>query len=441
MDEDSSDIEVTEDTSEVDKLIPNNIDEFNFSDLNEAIIGSPGAKALELNNETVSGRESVSPQDFALLKVLGKGAYGKVFQVRKVNGQHQGELFAMKVLKKATIVSNSKVTQHTNAERNILGAVKHKFIVDLFYAFQTKGKLYLILEYLPGGELFSYLDREVSFSEDVARFYLSEVVLALEHLHCEGIVYRDLKPENILLDSTGHIKLTDFGLCKELIDELTETYTFCGTIDYMAPEILQKTGHGKDVDWWSLGVLTYDMLTGKPPFNARNRRETERRILQTDIPPLLPPLISTDAKDIIIKLLDRRIEERLGSGVTDGAQIQIHPFFRDINWDDVFKRRLRPPFIPRLSSSDDVSQFDPQFTRQKPEESPCTSLSNSFSQLFTDFSYVSPLVMESMSDLTPSRPSSRNMMPNVGCIPSDSSQYSKYYVLGGGYPYKFNNFG
>jgi len=192
----------------------------NFSAMNKAIIGTPGVEALELNDQTFLGhRGPAAPQDFELRKVLGKGGYGKVFQVRKLTGDDKGKIFAMKVLKKATIVRNSKDTAHTKAERNILEAVKHPFIVDLLYAFQTKGKLYLILEYLSGGELFMHLEREGIFLEDTACFYVAEITLALEHLHRQGIIYRDLKPENILLDSTGHVKLTDFGLCKESIDE------------------------------------------------------------------------------------------------------------------------------------------------------------------------------------------------------------------------------
>ena len=168
---------------------------------------------------------TISFTDFELRKVLGKGGYGKVFQVRKLTGDDKGKIYAMKVLKKATIVRNQKDTAHTKAERNILEAVKHPFIVDLIYAFQTKGKLYLILEYLSGGELFMHLEREGIFLEDTACFYVAEITLALEHLHRQGIIYRDLKPENILLDAHGHVKLTDFGLCKESIDETSVTHT------------------------------------------------------------------------------------------------------------------------------------------------------------------------------------------------------------------------
>ncbi|CAI9742841.1 S6 kinase beta-1-like [Octopus vulgaris] len=220
-------------------------------------------ETVELSDETVNpGQHKVGPQDFQLLRVLGKGGYGKVFQVRKVSGDDKSQIFAMKVLKKATIARNAKDTAHTRAERNILEAVKHPFIVKLMYAFQTGGKLYLILEYLPGGELFTQLEKEGIIMEDSACFYLGEICLALEHLHSLGIIYRDLKPENVLLDILGHIKLTDFGLCKESIQDGGITHTFCGTVEYMAPEILMRTGHGKAVDWWSLGALMYDMLTG-----------------------------------------------------------------------------------------------------------------------------------------------------------------------------------
>ncbi|KAF6106026.1 ribosomal protein S6 kinase B2 [Phyllostomus discolor] len=218
---------------------------------------------VELTETSVNpGPERIGPHCFELLRVLGKGGYGKVFQVRKVQGTNLSKIYAMKVLRKAKIVRNAKDTAHTRAERNILESVKHPFIVELAYAFQTGGKLYLILECLSGGELFTHLEREGIFLEDTACFYLGEITLALGHLHAQGIIYRDLKPENIMLSSQGHIKLTDFGLCKESIHEGAVTHTFCGTIEYMAPEILVRSGHNRAVDWWSLGALMYDMLTG-----------------------------------------------------------------------------------------------------------------------------------------------------------------------------------
>lgn len=359
-----------------------------------AIISSDDVITTDISEQNVNtGKEKTGPQDFELRKVLGKGGYGKVFQVRKVTGQDSGTIFAMKVLRKASIVRNQKDTAHTKAERNILEAVKHPFIVDLMYAFQTGGKLYLILEYLSGGELFMHLEREGIFLEDTACFYLSEIILALEHLHCQGIIYRDLKPENILLDAQGHVKLTDFGLCKEHIQEGNVTHTFCGTIEYMAPEILTRSGHGKAVDWWSLGALMYDMLTGSPPFTADNRKKTIEKILRGKL--ILPAYLTPDARDLIRKLLKRQVGQRLGSGPNDGEAVRVHPFFKTINWPDVLSRKLEPPFKPALSGEDDVSQFDTKFTGQTPVDSPDESLlSESANLLFQGFTYVAPSVLD-----------------------------------------------
>ncbi|CAB1349043.1 unnamed protein product [Coregonus sp. 'balchen'] len=288
---------------------------------------------IEISEDNVNqGTENIRPECFELLRVLGKGGYGKVFQVRKVAGAASGKIFAMKVLKKAMIVRNAKDTAHTKAERNILEEVKHPFIVDLIYAFQTGGKLYLILEYLSGGELFMQLEREGIFMEDTACFYLAEISMALGHLHQKGIIYRDLKPENIMLNNQGHVKLTDFGLCKESIHGGTVTHTFCGTIEYMAPEILMRSGHNRAVDWWSLGALMYDMLTGA--------------------------------------LLKRNASSRLGAVAGDATEVQAHPFFRHINWEELLARKVEAPFKPFLQSAEDVSQFDSKFTSQTPVDSP-----------------------------------------------------------------------
>lgn len=354
-------------------------------------------ETLEINQLTVNpGEISVRPQDFELLKVLGKGGYGKVFQVRKITGQDSGCIFAMKVLKKATIARNAKDTAHTKAERNILEAVRHPFLVDLIYAFQTCGKLYLILEYLSGGELFMQLEREGIFMEDTACFYLAEITLAIEHLHRQGIVYRDLKPENILLDHQGHVKLTDFGLCKESLHDGSMTHTFCGTIEYMAPEILTRHGHGKAVDWWSLGALMYDMLTGAPPFTADNRKKTIDKILKLKLN--LPPYLTKEASGLLKRLLKKVASERLGGGKDDANPIKQHSFFRHLNWDDVLARRMEPPYKPTLSGVEDVSQFDTKFTRQTPVDSPDDhTLSSSANQVFLGFTYIAPSVLEEMS--------------------------------------------
>ncbi|XP_038570496.1 ribosomal protein S6 kinase beta-2-like [Micropterus salmoides] len=353
---------------------------------------------VELTSEIVNrDSERVGPDCFELLTVLGKGAYGKVFQVRKVQGGQMGKIFAMKVLKKAKIVCNAKDTAHTRAEREILETVRHPFIVDLLYAFQTGGKLYLILECLSGGELFMQLEKEGIFMEDTACFYLGEITLALGHLHSNGIIYRDLKPENIMLSHQGHIKLTDFGLCKESIHDGSVTHTFCGTIEYMAPEILTRSGHNRAVDWWSLGALMYDMMTGSPPFTAENRKKTIDKILKCKLN--LPPYLTIDARDLIKKLLKKNPAQRLGSSKADCADIQKHHFFKHIDWEDLLNKRVEPPYKPQLQSDEDVSQFDTRFTRQTPVDSPDdTSLSHSAELAFAGFTYVAPSVLESLKE-------------------------------------------
>ncbi|MED6240996.1 Ribosomal protein S6 kinase beta-1, partial [Ataeniobius toweri] len=247
------------------------------------------------------------------------------------------------------------------------------------------------------GELFMQLEREGIFMEDTACFYLAEISMALGHLHQKGIIYRDLKPENIMLNSQGHVKLTDFGLCKESIHDGTVTHTFCGTIEYMAPEILMRSGHNRAVDWWSLGALMYDMLTGAPPFTGENRKKTIDKILKCKLS--LPPYLTQEARDLLKRLLKRNASSRLGAGPGDSTEVQAHPFFRHINWEDLLARKVEPPFKPVLQSADDVSQFDSKFTSQTPVDSPDDStLSESANQAFLGFTYVAPSVLENIKE-------------------------------------------
>ncbi|XP_063926346.1 ribosomal protein S6 kinase beta-2-like isoform X2 [Zophobas morio] len=349
---------------------------------------------VQVDEKSVNKGKKIGNEDFRILSVLGKGGYGKVFQVIKETGADKESIYAMKILHKASIVRNQKDTAHTKAERNILEAVKHPFIVELIYAYQTNGKLYLILEFLQGGELFTMLEKEGLLLEETAIFYLSEILLAIEHLHFLGIVYRDLKPENVLLDSKGHVKLTDFGLCKEHIRDGVLTHTFCGTIEYMAPEILTRSGHGKEVDWWSFGALCYDMLTGAPPFQGDNRKKTIEKILRGKL--FLPPYLTQDSKDLIRKLLKRQVSARLGT--VDGASaIKGHSFFKNVNWEDVLAKRVTPPVPESMlkKNQDDTSNFDNKFTKQTPVDSPDDSLlSESANEVFKGFTYVAPSVLE-----------------------------------------------
>jgi len=402
------DLELAEDGGRTEELSDEEYFEADDSDGRQQEYGKDGRpneeimETLELSAQTVnsSNTRKIGTDCFEIISLLGKGGYGKVLLAEMLdetkNKYDPPQLYAMKVLKKATIARNQKDTAHTKAERNILEAVRHPFIVDLHYAFQTDGKLYLILEYLPGGELFTHLEREGIFMEDMASFYLGEILLAIEHLHTLGVIYRDLKPENVLLDCKGHIKLTDFGLCKESISMGDVTHTFCGTIEYMAPEIVQRSGHSKSVDWWSLGALMYDMLTGQPPFSGENRKKTIDKILKSKLS--LPPYLTNEARSLLKKLLKKNPSDRLGSGPDDSAPIKHHLFFRHLNWNDLLAKRVEPPIKIGVTSAYDVSLFDTKFTKQTPCDSPVdmTVVSPSCN-IFEGFTYVAPSVMAEMA--------------------------------------------
>ncbi|KAE9553376.1 hypothetical protein FO519_003439 [Halicephalobus sp. NKZ332] len=327
---------------------------------------------------------------FELLKVLGQGSFGKVFLVRKIKGRDAGKLYAMKVLKKATLKVRDRI--RTKMERNILAQISHPFIVKLHYAFQTEGKLYLVLDFLRGGDLFTRLSKEVMFTEEDVKFYLAELTLALEHLHSLGIVYRDLKPENILLDSDGHINITDFGLSKESIDNDGKTYSFCGTVEYMAPEVVNRQGHSTAADWWSLGILMYEMLTGHLPFQGDNRRDTMNQILKAKL--RMPNFLTPEAQSLLRALFKRNPQNRLGAGPEGVEQIKRHPFFSTINWTRLLARELPPPFKPAISSNDDTIYFDSEFTKKTPRDSPALPPSATAHELFRGFSFVAPHMYE-----------------------------------------------
>ncbi|KAF6115924.1 ribosomal protein S6 kinase A2 [Phyllostomus discolor] len=341
-------------------------------------------KEIDISHHVKEGFEKADPSQFELLKVLGQGSYGKVFLVRKVAGPDAGQLYAMKVLKKATLKVRDRV--RSKMERDILAEVNHPFIVKLHYAFQTEGKLYLILDFLRGGDLFTRLSKEVMFTEEDVKFYLAELALALDHLHGLGIIYRDLKPENILLDEEGHVKITDFGLSKEAVDHDKRAYSFCGTIEYMAPEVVNRRGHTQSADWWSFGVLMFEMLTGSLPFQGKDRKETMALILKAKLG--MPQFLSAEAQSLLRALFKRNPCNRLGAGSDGVEEIKRHPFFVTIDWNKLYRKEIKPPFKPAVGRPEDTFHFDPEFTTRTPTDSPGVPPSANAHHLFRGFSFV-----------------------------------------------------
>lgn len=314
-------------------------------------------------------------EDFELMKVLGRGSFGKVMQVRhKANGQ----IYAMKILKKSAIVARNQV-EHTRAERKILEALQHPFLMTLRWAFQNKDKLYFVLDYFTGGELFYHLKNVRRFPEEVAKIYIAEIALALGHLHSLGYVYRDLKPENILLDHSGHVCLTDFGLSKD-VEEGDKAHTFCGTPEYLAPEIVSGQGHDKAVDWWALGILLYELTVGIPPFYDANPNDMYNKIQRGIL--RFPPFLSDNCKSIIVALLNRTPEKRLGS-YNDVDDIKTHPFYQGFDFEKLMRKEIDVAFKPKVQGDDDSTNFDPTFTSEPVVDSLAapSSLANA-----TDFS-------------------------------------------------------
>jgi len=316
---------------------------------------------IDFHNNTGSGSGRRRPclEDYTMIKVLGKGSFGKVILVRKKKDEM---LYAMKVLSKPNVVLRKQVT-HTRTERRVLGHTGSPFIVALHAAFQSNEKLYLVLDYCPGGELFFHLSRAGRFPERVTRFYTAELVLALEHLHGQDIVYRDMKPENVLLDEDGHVKLADFGLAKENVSESTVgCNSLCGTPEYLAPEVLGRLGHGQSVDWWGLGMLVYEMMTGLPPWYTQNKRQLLLNLRTAELK--FPDYVSDRARVYIAALLTRNPAERLGAKCGAG-EVKQHPFFDGLNWDDLAARKVPVPIRPckNFNTEEDVSNFSKQFTR------------------------------------------------------------------------------
>ncbi|XP_030626694.1 ribosomal protein S6 kinase alpha-2 isoform X1 [Chanos chanos] len=379
-------------------------------------------KEIDISHHVKEGFEKADPSQFELLKVLGQGSYGKVFLVRKIKGSDKGQLYAMKVLKKATLKVRDRV--RSKMERDILAEVNHPFIVKLHYAFQTEGKLYLILDFLRGGDLFTRLSKEVMFTEEDVKFYLAELALALDHLHSLGIIYRDLKPENILLDEEGHIKITDFGLSKEAIDHDKRAYSFCGTIEYMAPEVVNRRGHTQSADWWSFGVLMFEMLTGSLPFQGKDRKETMALILKAKLG--MPQFLSPEVQSLLRALFKRNPGNRLGAGPDGVEEIKRHIFFATIDWNKLYRREIKPPFKPAVGRPEDTFHFDPEFTSRTPTDSPGVPPSANAHQLFRGFSFVAANLGQEQP-ISETRPSTIN--PIVQQLHGNNIHFTDVYEL------------
>ncbi|ODV94047.1 hypothetical protein PACTADRAFT_76693 [Pachysolen tannophilus NRRL Y-2460] len=286
-------------------------------------------------NQMTKGKYKLS--DFQILRTLGTGSFGRVHLVRSVHN-----------------VVKMKQVEHTKDERKILALVQHPFIIKMWGTFQDSRSVFMIMDFIEGGELFTLLRKSKRFPNPVAKFYAAEVCLALEYLHSHGIVYRDLKPENILLDKNGHIKLTDFGFSKEVSNI---TYTLCGTPDYIAPEVVGSKPYNKSVDWWSFGILIYEMLAGHTPFYNSSQIKTYENILECDLK--LPDFFQEDVKDLLRRLITRDITLRLGNLSNGSLDIKSHMWFAEVNWDNLLRGCIESPYDPPIQSGvGDSSQYD-----------------------------------------------------------------------------------
>ncbi|KAI8090676.1 kinase-like domain-containing protein [Thamnidium elegans] len=312
--------------------------------------------------------------DFNMLRTLGTGSFGRVHLVQsRVNARY----YAVKVLKKSEVVRLKQV-EHTNNEKHILESVAHPFLVNMWGTFQDNVNLYMVMDYVPGGELFSVLRRSKRFPDHVAKFYAAEVILAIEYMHSKNVIYRDLKPENLLLDSQGHIKITDFGFAKHVPDI---TWTLCGTPDYLAPEIIQSKGYGRAVDWWSLGVLVFEMLAGFPPFYDDDHLKLYEKILAGRVK--YPQYFIPNSKDLLKRLLTSDLTKRYGN-LKDGSEdIKRHVWFQGVDFNRVLARQIRPPYVPSIRGEGDASHFDryPETDEQYGNE----TATDPFRNLFPDF--------------------------------------------------------
>ncbi|KAK8723896.1 hypothetical protein OTU49_011590 [Cherax quadricarinatus] len=330
---------------------------------------------------------SMGMEQFRLISVLGRGHFGKV-----ILGQYKntGEYFAIKALKKGDIIARDEVESLLAEKRifEVANSVRHPFLVNLFACYQTESHVCFVMEYAAGGDLMMHIHADV-FDEPRAVFYAACVVLGLQYLHDNKIIYRDLKLDNLLLDTEGYVKIADFGLCKEGMGYGDRTGTFCGTPEFLAPEVLTETSYTRAVDWWGLGVLIFEMLVGESPFPGDDEEEVFDSIVNDEV--RYPRFLSIEAVAIMRKLLRKHPDRRLGASEKDAEDVKKQQFFRSVGWDDLLQRKVKPPFVPTVTSPEDVSNFDEEFTLEKPALTPPKDprhLNESDQTLFKDFNYM-----------------------------------------------------
>ncbi|KAF9893732.1 camp-dependent protein kinase catalytic subunit [Aspergillus nanangensis] len=310
-----------------------------------------GAQPSQQRTESRTTKGKYSLGDFALQRTLGTGSFGRVHLVQS---KHNHRFYAIKVLKKAQVVKMKQV-EHTNDERRMLNRVRHPFLITLWGTWQDSRNLYMVMDFVEGGELFSLLRKSQRFPNPVAKFYAAEVTLALEYLHSQQIIYRDLKPENLLLDRHGHLKITDFGFAKEVPDI---TWTLCGTPDYLAPEVVSSKGYNKSVDWWSLGILIFEMLCGFTPFwDSGSPVKIYENILRGRVK--YPPYLNQDAVDLLSQLITADLTKRLGNLHGGSEDVKNHPWFAEVTWDRLARKDIDAPYVPPIRGGQgDASQYD-----------------------------------------------------------------------------------
>jgi len=336
-------------------------------------------------NQDVTNTENITitKDNFEALKLLGTGSFGRVLLVRF---KSNNTLYAMKILDKKQL-KEKRQEEHTKTERDLMVKINNPFIVNIKFAFQDDTKLYIVSDFMQGGDMFYHLHSNNRFDEERCKFYAIELILGLEFLHKNSMIYRDLKPENILMDSKGHLKISDFGLSKILDSPEDKAYTLCGTPQYLAPEILKKKGYDKSVDWWSLGCFIYEMVTGFLPFYIPKGNKINPKTYEE--PLRFPPSVSPIAINLISQLLNVDPKKRLGGGKEDASAIKAHPFFKGVEWDKYWNREVEPPFVPDLEDELDLKYFDKMFTDEPVNSGRVTAQSRAREHsIYKGFTYV-----------------------------------------------------